>query len=126
MLRNTYSVPSRLIGHDVEVVVRVDQVEVWHAGVVVQRMPRLPGSSKHSINYRHIIDSLVRKPGAFANYVYREDLFPTSYFRMAYDALCRKHVEKEVAKQYLRILQLAAKESEVEGAVPGAPLTDVP
>ena len=40
--------------------------------------PWLRGRSKHAINYRHIIDWLVRKPGAFANYVYREELFPTS------------------------------------------------
>ena len=112
VLRNTYSVPSRLIGHQVDVVVGVEQVEVWHAGVLIQQMPRLSGACKHAINYRHIIDSLVRKPGAFANYVYREELFPTSHFRMAYDALCGKHPEKEAAKQYLRILQLAAKESE--------------
>ena len=87
VLRNTYSVHSRLIGRKVDVVIGVEEVQVWHAGRPVQRMPRLPGSGKHAINYRHIIDSLVRKPGAFANYKYHEDLFPTSHFRMAYDAL---------------------------------------
>jgi hypothetical protein len=89
VLRNTHSVHSRLIGQKVDVVIRVEEVEVWHGGILVQRMPRLPGAGKHAIHYRHIIDSLVRKPGAFANYVYHEDLFPTSHFRMAYDALCR-------------------------------------
>jgi len=90
VLRNRYSVPSRLIGQKVDVVIGVEEVEVWHGDVLVQRMPRLLGRGKHAINYRHIIDSLVRKPGAFANYVYREELFPTSHFRMAYDALCRR------------------------------------
>lgn len=112
VLRNTYSVPSRLIGRKVDVVIGVDEVEVWHAGVLVQRMPRLPGAGKHGINYRHIIDSLVRKPGAFANYKYHEDLFPTSHFRMAYDALCRQHADKRAAREYLKILQLAARQSE--------------
>ena len=112
VLRNTYSVHSRLIGETVDVVIGVEEVEVWHAGVLVQRMPRLPGDGKHAINYRHIIDSLVRKPGAFANYQYREELFPTSHFRMAYDALCRQHAQKHAAREYLRILQLAARESE--------------
>ena len=54
-------------------------------------MPRLLGNGKHAINYRHVIDSLVRKPGAFENYQYREDMFPTSHFRIAYDGLCRDH-----------------------------------
>jgi hypothetical protein len=94
VLHNTYSVPSRLIGQKVDVVLGVEHVEVWYAGQVVQRMPRLCGSGKHAINYRHIIDSLVRKPGAFENYVYRDDLFPTSHFRMAYDALCEQHTDK--------------------------------
>jgi hypothetical protein len=122
VLRNTYSVHSRLIGRKVDVVIRVEEVEVWHADIVVQRMPRLSGEGKHAVNYRHIIDSLVRKPGAFANYVYREDLFPTSHFRMAYDGLCRTHTQRAAARQYLRILQLAARESEaaVEDALRAA------
>ena len=110
--QNTYSVHSRLMDEEVDVVIGMEEVEVWYAGQVVQRMPRLCGSGKHAINYRHIIDSLVRKPGAFENYVYREDLFPTSHFRMAYDALCRQHAGKRAVREYLKILQLAAKQSE--------------
>lgn len=112
VLRNTYSVHSRLIGRKVDVLIGVEEVEVWHAGSLVQRMPRLSGAGKHAINYRHIIDSLVRKPGAFANYKYHEDLFPTSHFRMSYDALCQQHGDKRAAREYLKILQLAAWESE--------------
>jgi hypothetical protein len=119
VLGNTYSVHSRLKGQKVEVVIGMEHVEVWYAGQEVQRMPRLYGSDKHAINYRHIIDSLVRKPGAFENYRYREELFPTSHFRMAYDALCRQHADKRAVREYLKILRLAAHESEagVEAAL---------
>ena len=110
--RNVYSVHSRLIGHTVDVVIDVDCIEVWHADTLTCRIPRLIGIGKHSINYRHVIDSLVRKPGAFENYLYREDLFPSSHFRIAYDLLCRQHAAKVAAREYLRILQLAAKESQ--------------
>jgi hypothetical protein len=110
--RNTYSVPSRLIGYEVDVVIDADYLEVFYAGAEVQRMPRLTGSGKHAINYRHVIDSLVRKPGAFENYKYHEDLFPTSYFRMAYDELCRAHRPKVAVREYLKILQLAARDSQ--------------
>ncbi len=75
-------------------------------------MPRLAGSGKHAINYRHVIDSLVRKPGAFENYQYHQDLFPTSHFRMAYDDLLRRHSPRVAARQYLKILQLAARDSQ--------------
>jgi hypothetical protein len=109
--RNVYSVPSRLIGEKVEVRLYVEYVEVWYAQHEVDRFPRLRGRSKHAVNYRHIIDWLVRKPGAFENYRYREDLFPTSRFRMAYDALRAAQPERG-AKEYLEILHLAARQSE--------------
>jgi hypothetical protein len=108
---NAYSVPSRLIGEKVEVRLYVEHVEVWYAQKEMERFPRLRGRKKHAINYRHIIDWLVRKPGAFENYVYREELFPTSRFRMAYDALREAQPERG-HKEYLGILYLAARQSE--------------
>lgn len=115
---NVYSVHSRLIGERVEVRVYAEEVEVWYAQRKVETLPRLRGDGGHRIQYRHIIDWLVRKPGAFAQYCYRDDLFPTSRFRMAFDLLklsCQDRAEKE----YLRILHLAARESEagVDGAL---------
>jgi hypothetical protein len=112
--KNTYSVHSRLIGEEVEVRLHADSVAVWYAQQEVERLPRLRGSGKHRINYRHLIDWLVRKPGAFENYRYRDDLFPTSRFRLAYDLLRQTHVAHVAAREYLAILQLAARDSEVE------------
>ena len=45
--RNTYSVPSRLIGEKVEVRLYVEHVEVWYAQQEVERLPRLRGRKKH-------------------------------------------------------------------------------
>ena len=112
VLGNTYSVHSRLIGEKVNARVHADHLEVWYAQKRVDRFPRLRGRGKHQVNYRHIIDWLVRKPGAFENYRYREDLFPTSHFRMAYDALCGRHSKNVATKDYLEILHMAAYESE--------------
>jgi hypothetical protein len=64
------------------------------------------------VDYRHIIDWLVRKPGAFENYRYREELFPTSWFRMSYDALREQWGPRRGAKQYVQILALAARRGE--------------
>ena len=57
---NTYSVPSRLMGERVEVRLYGEHVEVWYAQRETERFPRLRGREKHAINYRHIIDWLVR------------------------------------------------------------------
>lgn len=108
---NVYSVDSRLIGEPVEVRLYAEHLEVCYAQQCVETVPRLRGESKHHIQYRHVIDWLVRKPGAFENYRYREDLFPTHRFRMAYDSL-RQRQPSRAAKQYLRILHLAARENE--------------
>jgi hypothetical protein len=72
---NTYSVDSRLIGETVEVRLGAERVEVWYGGERVEQMERLLGTRKHRIDYRHVIHALVRKPGAFVRYRYREDLF---------------------------------------------------
>jgi hypothetical protein len=84
---NTYSVDSRLIGERVEARVYAEHIELWYGQRRIESIPRLRGDGKHRIEYRHIIDWLVRKPGAFENYRYTEDLFPTHRFRMAWDFL---------------------------------------
>jgi hypothetical protein len=127
---NVYSVPSQLIREKVDVQVMAECLEVWFGAELIERVPRLRGRNKHLINYRHVIDWLVRKPGAFAAYRYQDALFPTSRFRRVYDALQEQSPGRAV-KDYLRILQLAAKESEVgvdavldrllEGKVPITP-----
>jgi hypothetical protein len=84
---NVYSVHSRLIGEKLTAKVFSDKIELWYAQRMIETLPRLKGRKKHCIQYRHIIDYLVRKPGAFENYIYKEDLFPTHRFRVAYDFL---------------------------------------
>jgi len=111
VLNNTYSVPSRLIGEVVEVRVEIEHLEVWYAQRCVERLPRLRGQYQHRIHYRHVIDWLVRKPGAFPQYRYRDDLFPTSRFRAAYDTL-RQARPGAADREYLGVLQLAARETE--------------
>ena len=108
---NAYSVHSRLINERVTVRVYADRLEVWYAQKRIETLPRLRGDGKHFVQFRHIIGWLVRKPGAFANYRYRADLFPSSHFRMAYDNL-KAHTPGWADRQYLKILQLAALESQ--------------
>lgn len=46
VINRTYSVPSRLIGHTVEVRVHADVIEVRHAGKTIESIPRLRGDRK--------------------------------------------------------------------------------
>lgn len=114
-----YSVPSRLIGEMVRVHLYEDRLEVSFAGELQLACDRLVGSNQRRIDYRHVIWSLVRKPGGFARYVYREEMFPSIAFRRAYDAIHARQPSVSGDLEYLRILHLAAStmESDVEAAI---------
>ncbi len=115
---NIYSVPSRLIGTSVLVRVHAETLEGYVGSTVVFTFPRLIGKQQHRIDSHHVIWSLVRQPGAFAAYRYRDDLFPTTAFRLASDQLVKSGVEK-ADRDYVRMFHLAAStsESEVETAL---------
>lgn len=113
VLRNTYSVPSRLIGGSVLVRVHAETLDLYHGTSHLLTLPRLLGQHQQRIDYRHLSWSLVRKPGAFAQYRYRDELFPTLPFRRAYDALVAARGER-ADREYVRLLHLAASTSEAE------------
>ncbi len=87
VLNNYYSVPSRLIGVTLKVRMHAERLELYHSWTHVLTLPRLIGRNQRRIDYRHLIWSLVRKPSAFAAYCYRDELFPSTVFRHAYDVL---------------------------------------
>ncbi|MBW2690318.1 MAG: DDE-type integrase/transposase/recombinase [Deltaproteobacteria bacterium] len=113
---NGYSVPSGLRGKRVTARVYEWKIEVWYANQCVETLPKLTGIKKYHINYRHVIDTLLRKPGGFRNYRYREDLFPTFVFRQAWDALQERLSPRKADIAFLRILKLAADGMENEVA----------
>jgi hypothetical protein len=114
-----YSVPSRLMGETLRVRIYEDRIEADYAGTLQLRCERLRGRNLRRIDYRHVIWSLVRKPGGFARYVYREEMFPSVVFRRAYDAVQTPHHGVKGDVEYLRILHLAAStlEADVEAAL---------
>jgi transposase InsO family protein len=105
----TYSVPARLIGQEVRVQVYEGQLKVFHGRELLLSLGRATGERRAVIDYRHLIEHLLRKPGAFAHYVHREELFPDSSFRLAYDRLVADHGERAGRLEYLHLLRLAAE-----------------
>ena len=105
----TYSVPARMIGQTVRVEVYEGALKIFHGRELLLRLPRAGGDRGVVIDYRHIITHLLRKPGAFAQYVHRAELFPDSAFRLAYDRLVADHGERAGRLEYLHLLKLAAE-----------------
>jgi len=121
---NAYSLPSRLINEIVRVRIYEDRLQVWYADKLEAEFDRLKGRNGHAIDYRHIIFWLLRKPGAFERYRYREALFPTLRFRRAYDALLDTMSEHNATLEYLRLLNFAATTMEAEVDIALALLLD--
>ena len=119
VLKKTYSVPTSLIGKEVTVYVHEWSLDVYYAGQLLDTLPRLIGQKSHHVNYRHLIDTLLRKPGGFRRYRYREDLFPQLVFRQAWEQLNQWHPPRRADIVYLRVLRLAARtfESDVTAAL---------
>lgn len=111
LLGMPYSVPSRLIHYTLKAYIYPNEIILYYDNKRLQVMPRVYKGQTPIINYRHIIDSLVRKPAAFKHYKYREALFPRHCFRKAYDALITK-LPGLADKYYIKLLHLAKISSE--------------
>jgi hypothetical protein len=109
-------VPTSLIGRRVTVRVHEWHLDVYYQTHLVETLPRLVGEKQHHVNYRHVIDSLLRKPGGFRDYRYRDDLFPSLVFRRAWERLNQWQSPRKADLTYLRILRLAARKMESEVA----------
>jgi len=99
-----YSVPSRLIGYTLKAYIYPEKIDLMYGRRLVHQMPR--SQCGDAIDYRHLIDSLIRKPGAFESYQHKESLFPCVLFRKAYD-LFKEHDPSRGHIAYLELLHLA-------------------
>ncbi len=119
VLKKSYSVPTSLIGKKVTVYIHEWSLDVYYAGQLVDTLPRLIGQKSYHVNYRHLVDTLLRKPGGFRRYRYREDLFPQKIFRRAWEQLQQWYPPRRADIIYLRVLRLAARtlESDVAAAL---------
>ena len=109
--KHTYSVPSRLIGHTLRVELYEPQLKVYLGRDLLFCLPRARGERSSLVDFRHVVAPLLRKPGAFIHYRYREALYPSATFRAAFDRLASDHGERPGVIEYLQVLKLAAEET---------------
>lgn len=106
--KKTYSVPSKLIGTQLKARIYETRILLLDGRVEICELPHCPGDRGVVMDFRHVINWLVRKPGAFAGYRWRESMFPTQVFRAAFDHLSGKHEALVADRHYLHILHLAS------------------
>lgn len=106
-----YSVPSRLIGHRLRVRIFDDRLECFLGSTPVATMRRgQPASASkggHVVDYRHVIHALRRKPMALANLIYRDQLFPRTAYKRAFEALRERCDDRHACKVMVELLMLA-------------------
>jgi transposase InsO family protein len=106
-----YSVPSRLIGHQLRVRLYDDRLELYIGATALMRLPRgkAPGDGKraHVVNYRHVIHALRRKPMALLNLIYREQLFPREAYRRTFEVLLAALGDRAACRRMVELLALA-------------------
>jgi hypothetical protein len=86
-----YSAPARLIGQELKVEVYERQLKLYRGRELLLVLPRHGEDRGVVLDFWHVIDHLLRKPGAFERYRYREQLYPSRSFREACDQLVAKH-----------------------------------
>lgn len=106
----SYSVPSRLIGQSVRVEQYEAELKVYLGRDLLMSLARQRGDRGAVIDFRHVVGPLLRKPGAFANYQHREQLYPSATYRAVYDRLVEWHGERGGVIEYLLVLKLAAEQ----------------
>jgi transposase len=115
--KQCYSVPSRLIGTKLVARIYENRIVLLAGAQEVSQLPLGSGDRGAVIDFRHVIGHLLRKPGAFAGYRWREEMFPAPAYRAAYDYLTSAGCDAD--RRYLEILKVAADEGQtvVENAL---------
>ena len=116
----TYSVPSRLIGHQLSVHLRHDRLDLFLRSQFVETLPRLHRRAGHKgplrrIDFRHVIESLRRKPRALLRAQLQADILPGEAWHRLWRQLLAALPPEEAAKVMVDALHVAAKDDDLAG-----------
>jgi hypothetical protein len=116
----TYSVPSRLIGQQLTVHLRHDRLDLFLRSQFVETLPRLhhrPGDKGRlrRIDFRHVIESLRRKPRALLRAQLQDDILPGEPWRQLWRQLLTALPPDEAAKVMVDALHVAARTDDLPG-----------
>ena len=106
-----YTVPSRLVGHRLNLRLHDDRIEAYLGGSFLLTLPRgrrpKGAGAVHVVDYHHVIAALRAKPGALANLAYRDALWPRTAYRRAWEALAAAGPVRDAARTMVGLLALA-------------------
>ena len=111
----TYSVPSRLIGQQLTVHLRHDRLDLFLRSQFVETLPaactpaRGTNGPLRRIDFRHVIESLRRKPRALLRAQLQADILPGKAWHRIWRQLLAALPPEEAAKVMVDALHVAAR-----------------
>jgi len=109
--RVLYTVPSRLIGEKLRLHIYHNRIEAYlgitHALTLKRLLPLKGDGRKRSVDYRHLIGSLERKPQAFRYSQLRDDLLPGDTYRRIWKIYDQELAPRTACKTIVGVLALA-------------------
>jgi hypothetical protein len=106
-----YSIPSRLSGHTITLHIYQKEIKLYLGSTFVYsclRRYQNPKSQPYVIDYKHVVPALIKKPAAFRNCKYRDELFPNAEYHKIWQHFEQTESKKTAPKLMLRLLKLAA------------------
>lgn len=112
-----YSVPSKLIGENLKVHLYHDKLECFIGNHMTLRLKRVFAADAKSkarcINYKHVIDSLFKKPQAFRYSNIRDELMPSEDYAKLW-IICNKQFDSHMAcKWMVTVIKIATKVGDI-------------
>lgn len=119
--KNRYSVPTRLVGHTLRVICRVETVEIFERGKHVARHRREFANNNWQLDPDHYLDLLKQRPLAFHNARPIRDWkkrWPKEMHQLL-ERFCQAHDENRGIKAFIDVLMLFRDHpaQEVEAAI---------
>jgi hypothetical protein len=108
--RVTYTVPSRLIGHRLLVHIYDTRLDLFLGHEKTLSLSRLYAQGhlrSRSVDYKHVIHSLAKKPNAFKYSQLREDLIPEGDFSLLWQQLTIERVSDKDCRYMVELLLIA-------------------
>ena len=111
-----YTVPSRLIGRQIDLRLYHDRIVGYIGNQQVVELPRMRVTSEgkrraRCINYRHVIEGLRRKPRAFLYCTWRDDLLPNDHYRRLWQQIKERFELDSAAVMIVEALYIAATQN---------------
>ena len=116
----TYSVPSRLISQQLTVHLRHDRLDLFLRSQFIETLPRLHRRQDQKgplrrIDFRHVIESLRRKPRALLRAQLQAEILPGELWQQLWHQLLVALPPDEAAKVMVDALHVAAKQADLDG-----------